>query len=171
MGLKIHIALDDPQKAWLDDLFKARPGRTTWDELKREPKRPRPREVASFLKHIRVMAEQADGLPPAPDILSARKRTQLVIEARALDVHEMRSLKPAKRYTLAVLLIFSQLQKALDDATRRKCCRRRKRADRAARDATDAMPARTTARVTRADTDPQTGDDQFAPTGLDIGRY
>ncbi|WP_018441893.1 Tn3 family transposase [Trinickia symbiotica] len=107
--------LDEPLRTRLDDLFKARAGRTPWDELKREPKRPGPREVTSFLKHIQTMTAQADGLPTAPDILSVPKRMQLVTEARALDVHEMRALKPAKRYTLAVLFIFSQLQKALDD--------------------------------------------------------
>lgn len=61
------------------------------------------------------MRELADGLPPPPGILSMPKRIQLVIEARALDVHEMRTLKPAKRYALTVLFIFSQLQKVLDD--------------------------------------------------------
>lgn len=108
-------SLDEPLRERLDGLFRNQSGRTRWDELKREPKRPRPREVGSFLKHIHAMRELADGLPPAPDILSAPKRTQLVIEARALDVHEMRTLKPAKRYTLAVLFVFSQLQKAFDD--------------------------------------------------------
>ncbi|OUL86127.1 Tn3 family transposase [Paraburkholderia hospita] len=108
-------ALDEPLRTRLDDLFRTLAGRTKWDRLKREPKRPVPREVTSFLKHIEVMNALADGLPPAPDILSVTKRMQLVTEARALDVHEMRALKPAKRYTLAVLFIFSQLQKALDD--------------------------------------------------------
>lgn len=108
-------ALDEPLRTRLDDLFRTLAGRTKWDGLKREPKRPGPREVTSFLKHIEVMNALADGLPPAPDILSVTKRMQLVTEARALDVHEMRALKPAKRYTLAVLFIFSQLQKALDD--------------------------------------------------------
>ncbi|WP_444634001.1 Tn3 family transposase [Cupriavidus oxalaticus] len=108
-------ALDEPLRARLDGLFSNRAGRTPWDELKREPKRPRPREVASFLKHIQTMNELADGLPPPPEMLSVPKRMQLVLEARALDVHEMRVLKPAKRYTLAVLFILAQLQKALDD--------------------------------------------------------
>ena len=108
-------SLDVPLTERLDALFVNDSGQTRWDALKREPKRPRPREVASFLKHIQQMRELADGLPSPPEILSAPKRTQLVIEARALDVHEMRALKPAKRYTLAVLFIFSQLQKALDD--------------------------------------------------------
>jgi hypothetical protein len=38
-----------------------------------------------------------------------------VLEARALDLAEMRALKPMKRYTLAVLLLQTQLQKAMDD--------------------------------------------------------
>ncbi|MFP4896618.1 Tn3 family transposase [Paraburkholderia sp. EG304] len=108
-------SLDASQVERLDGLFVSDTGQTRWDALKREPKRPRPREVASFLEHIQQMRELADGLPPPPEILSAPKRTQFVIEARALDVHEMRTLKPAKRYTLAVLFVFSQLQKALDD--------------------------------------------------------
>lgn len=39
----------------------------------------------------------------------------MVLEARALNVREMQDLKPAKRFTLAVLLVHSQLQKAIDD--------------------------------------------------------
>ncbi|MCW3698919.1 Tn3 family transposase [Burkholderia cenocepacia] len=108
-------SLDDAQKARLDDLFLVRGGRTFWDELKREPKRPGPREVASFLEHIQAMNALADGLPAAPDMLSVPKRMQFVVEARALDVHEMRALKPAKRYALAVLFVLAQRQKALDD--------------------------------------------------------
>lgn len=107
--------LDTALMERIDEWFVNRPGRTRWDQLKREPKRPGPREVASFLKHIQELRELAQGLPPAPEMLSVPKRTQLVIEAHALDVHEMRALKPAKRYTLAVLFIFSQLQKSLDD--------------------------------------------------------
>lgn len=50
---------------------------------------------------IRTMNALADGLPLAPHMLSVPKRMQFITEARALDVHEMRALKPAKRYTLA----------------------------------------------------------------------
>lgn len=41
----------------------ARLDRSAWDGLKREPKRPGAREVASFLKHINGLIELADGLP------------------------------------------------------------------------------------------------------------
>jgi len=85
-----------------------------WDGLKREPKQPNVREVTDFLAHIDSMIALADGLPDTAAI-AATKREQLVLEARALDVAEMRRLKPLKRYTLIVLLIQSQLQKAMDD--------------------------------------------------------
>lgn len=71
--------------------------------------------IASFLKHIDEIRKLAEGSPVPPAILSVRKRTQLVTEARALDVAELRSLKTAKRHALAVLFIQAQLQKAPDD--------------------------------------------------------
>jgi len=108
-------ALDDAQKARIDGLFDGREGKSGWDQLKREPKRPAAREIASFLKHIHSLRKLADGLPPVPAMLSVTKRTQLVTEARALDITKLRTLKSAKRYTLAVLFIQAQLQKALDD--------------------------------------------------------
>ncbi|MET3109392.1 TnpA family transposase, partial [Oxalobacteraceae bacterium GrIS 1.18] len=52
---------------------------------------------------------------PDTDHIAATKREQLVLEARALDMSEMRAMKPLKRYTLGVLLIQAQLQKGMDD--------------------------------------------------------
>lgn len=100
--------------ARLDALLQADTGRSTWDQVKREPKRPTVREVAAFLQHIEWLMALADGLPMVKDI-AVTKRTQLVLEARALDMAEMRGIKTEKRYTLAVLLVQSQLQKAMDD--------------------------------------------------------
>ncbi|QUN32294.1 Tn3 family transposase (plasmid) [Cupriavidus sp. KK10] len=108
-------ALDDALKTRIEALFDGQTGKSGWDQLKREPKRPATREIASFLKHIHGLRKLADGLPPAPPMLSVAKRTQLVTEARALDITKLRGLKPPKRYTLAVLFIQAQLQKALDD--------------------------------------------------------
>lgn len=90
------------------------PTRSVWDSLKREPKQPNIREVADFLVHIDMMIGLAENLPDT-DHIAATKREQLVLEARALDLAEMRALKPLKRYTLAVLLIQTQLCKAMDD--------------------------------------------------------
>ena len=98
----------------LDQLMETGPTRSLWDSLKREPKQPNVREVADFLVHIDTMIGLAEDLPDT-DHIPATKREQLVLEARALDLAEMRALKPLKRYTLAVLLIQTQLCKAMDD--------------------------------------------------------
>jgi TnpA family transposase len=98
----------------LDALLVAEAGKTDWDRLKKEPGRPTTREVASFLQHIRWLEELADGLPSLSDV-AATKLSQMTLEARALDAAEMRSTQIRKRYTLAVLLIQSQLRKSTDD--------------------------------------------------------
>lgn len=98
----------------IDGLLKSVAGRSAWDSLKREPKQPNVREVTDFLQHIDGMTKLASDLPDTGHI-AATKREQLVLEARALDMAEMRALKPLKRYTLAVLLIQTQLQNAMDD--------------------------------------------------------
>lgn len=107
-------AMPDSVTARLDGLMQTRPGRSVWDSLKREPKQPNVREVSDFLQHIVMMIGLSENLPDTEHI-AATKREQLVLEARALDMAEMRALKPLKRYTLAVLLIQAQLQKAMDD--------------------------------------------------------
>lgn len=111
---RIAAALNDKQRGQIDHLFTTRAGRSQWEQLKREPKQPNVREVASFLTHIEAVRKLADSLPEPEDV-PVSKRTQFVLEARALNVREMMALKPIKRYALAVLLIHAQLQKAVDD--------------------------------------------------------
>ncbi len=110
----VSASLSSDQQSLIDRMFSTRQGRSTWDQLKREPKQPSVREVASFLTHIQSLRKLAEGLPVV-DGVAVPKRTQLVLEARALNVRDMQELKPAKRYTLAVMLIQAQLQKAVDD--------------------------------------------------------
>jgi len=107
-------ALQDTVIERFEQMITSGASQSLWDGLKREPKQPNVREVTDFLAHIDSMIALADGLPDTASI-AATKREQLVLEARALDVAEMRRLKPLKRYTLIVLLIQSQLQKAMDD--------------------------------------------------------
>ncbi|MBN8503167.1 MAG: Tn3 family transposase [Burkholderiales bacterium] len=111
---RIDASLNDQQRGQIDHLFTTRAGRSQWEQLKREPKQPTVREVASYLTHIEAMRRLADALPKPEDV-PVSKRTQFVLEARALNVREMMALKPTKRYALAVLLIQAQLQKAVDD--------------------------------------------------------
>ena len=107
-------ALDAAARQRLDALLDSHGGKTDWDRLKREPKRPTTREVASLLQHIRWLGTHANGLPDLRDVAAA-KLAQLTLEARALDAAAMKSLPVNKRCTLTVLLIQSQLRKATDD--------------------------------------------------------
>ena len=110
----IADALSATQRIEIDRMFRTQQGRSKWDALKREPKQPSVREVASFLIHIEGLRALAAGLPTIMDV-SVPKKAQFVLEARALNIREMQDLKPAKRYALAVLLIQEQLKKAVDD--------------------------------------------------------
>ena len=105
--------LDDATCQRLDALLEISHGKTDWDRLKREPKQPTRREVASFLQHIRWLALHATGLPGFDEV-AATKLAQFTLEARALDAAQMKSLAPNKRYTLAALLVRSQLRRATD---------------------------------------------------------
>ncbi len=110
----VFNSLSKPVITKLDQIIENRASSSVWDSLKREPARPKAREINNFLKHIHMMIGLAEDFPAIENI-AATKRHYPVTEARALDLAELRQLKPLKRYTLILLLIQSQLQKALDD--------------------------------------------------------
>ena len=111
---RVSGAMGDDVKRRLDALLELHHGKTDWDRLKREPKQPTKREITSFLQHIRWLDGQALGLPDFAEV-AATKLNNLTVEARALDSAQMKVLAPEKRYTLAALLVRSQLRKATDD--------------------------------------------------------
>ncbi len=76
----ITEGLDVALIARIEALFDGRAGKSGWDQIKREPKRPAAREIARFLQHIQMLRRLADGLPLAPPMLSVSKRTQLITE-------------------------------------------------------------------------------------------
>ena len=66
----VHFAsiadqLDAKVKALIDNLFKVKSGETssTWNLLKREPKKPTNKETRSYLQHIRRLQLLVDQLP------------------------------------------------------------------------------------------------------------
>lgn len=118
---EIHFAsianqLDTRVRQLIDSLFKVNAGETssTWNLLKREPKRPTNKETRSYLQHIRRLQLLVEELPK-PDI-PVPKLKQYRYIARSLDASEMAELKPQKRYALAVIYIRSQFAQTLDDA-------------------------------------------------------
>ena len=104
-------ALDDGLASRLDALLIVNAGKSGWEELKREPKQPTTGAIASFLKHIEGIRKLADGLPAVPAMLPVSKRAQLVTDARALDVAELRVLKPVKCHALAVSSFWRSFRK------------------------------------------------------------
>lgn len=90
-------------------------GSSEWRRLKREPRKPTNKEVRQYLRHIDWLKSWVGRLPPIKDIPAAKLR-QFVLEARALDVADMRRLRPQKRYFLLVVLVHAQLRSVMDDA-------------------------------------------------------
>src|SRR3546814_4206762 len=72
--------------------------------------------MAKFLEHIRWLKSLGHGLPDTRE-MAVTKRHQLMLEARALDAKDIRTVKLIKRHTLAVLLIQSQLEKRSEEHT------------------------------------------------------
>jgi len=109
---EVHFAgianqLDTKVKERIDSLFKVSKDEssTTWNMLKREPKKPTNKETRSYLQHIRRLQLLVEQLPQ-PDI-PVPKLKQYRYIARSLNASEMAELKPQKRYALAVIYILS----------------------------------------------------------------
>lgn len=100
----------------IDSLLKTAQGESvsSWQLLKREPKRPTNKETRTYIQHIRRLQHLVDQLPK-PEV-PVPKLKQFRDLARALDASEMAELKPAKRYALAVIFIRAQHAQSLDDA-------------------------------------------------------
>jgi hypothetical protein len=60
---KVIGAMTEDQRIRIDDLLIRRGGRTRWDLLKREPKRPGVKEAASYLQHIQELTQLHENLP------------------------------------------------------------------------------------------------------------
>ena len=99
----------------IDDLFRV-PGDlllSGWQALKREPRKPSHREVRHYLQHVNHLSHLVQKLPAVALPVSKLKFFRSL--AQAYDAAEMRELKPALRYALAVIYVRSQYSKTLDD--------------------------------------------------------
>jgi len=109
-------AMSTAAKAIIDGLIT--PGMDTqesgWNQLKREPKQAKNPEIKSFMQHLQWMTSIASQMPSLEQISVSRRR-QYLLEARSLHANAVRELKETKRYALAIVLIQTQKQKALDN--------------------------------------------------------
>lgn len=112
---RLYKILSSEAKALIDALVA--PGmdatESGWNQLKREPKQAKNQEIKTFLQHLDWLAGLANHLPSL-DGISMSRRKQYCLEAHSLHADSARALKLNKRYALAVVLIQTQRQKALD---------------------------------------------------------
>ncbi|MEI8397184.1 MAG: Tn3 family transposase, partial [Rhodospirillaceae bacterium] len=100
----------------LNDLLILPPGqmRTAWDRVKTEPKRPSPRHMQEFLRHLDWLREQGAGTAVFANIPAA-KVCHFAAEARALTANVLSRMVEPKRLALMAALFQSQIAHALDD--------------------------------------------------------
>jgi TnpA family transposase len=112
----VNGLLNNETKAAIDKILStdATGQRSTWDAVKQEPKQPTVTNVRDFIRHLRWLQRLGRHIQKPISIPPAKVKT-FVTEARALNVANMNELAPAKRYTLAALLIRAQTSKAFDD--------------------------------------------------------
>lgn len=113
---QVFDRLSGSSKNGLLALFE-RPGKqskSSWDNIKREPRKPTVRQVKDFIQHLQVLVKhdlRADAFLGIPDV----KIKQFAAEARSLDVASMRDFAEPKRLTLAAALVLVQVGRAYDD--------------------------------------------------------
>lgn len=108
-------ALTPIGKSIVDDLITPRMDEVEsgWNQLKREPKKAKTQEIKSFMDHMQWLTSIAGQMPSLKDISIGRRR-QYFKEAFSLHANSVRETKENKKYALAIVLIQTQRQKALD---------------------------------------------------------
>jgi TnpA family transposase len=87
---------------------------TAWNTLKHDAGSPTLTHLKALIDHHTWLSAHQ----PLDHVLSdlpVAKMEQVAAEARSLDVARMQALEPHKRYTLAAVLLQTQLSRALDD--------------------------------------------------------
>lgn len=108
-------ALTPIGKSIIDDLITPRMDEVEsgWNQLKREPKKAKTQEIKSFMGHMQWLKSIAGQMPSLKDISVGRRR-QYFEEALSLHANSVRETKENRKYALAIVLIQTQRQKALD---------------------------------------------------------
>lgn len=112
---ELGASISDAAKKQIDELFDVRSGMSTtsWQQLKREPKKPTRIETIEYVKHVRWLMALSRLLPALK--MSIPKLRHLQEWAYREDAADMKKLRPNRRYALSAILIKSRLSKAFDD--------------------------------------------------------
>src|SRR3954463_11783011 len=88
--------------------------RAAWDRVKTEPKRPTPRNMRDFLRHLDCLRAQGAGTAVFAIIPTATRRS-FAAEARTLTANVMAEMVEPKRLALMAALLQGQTARTLDD--------------------------------------------------------
>lgn len=111
---QVDDALTPEERQLLDSLFSDREGLTHWEQVKQEPGKP----LLSRLKNWTERLHWLSKLQLSHTVLSgvpSVKVQHFAAEAQTLNSARMKTLNPAKQYTLAAALLRLQYAQALDD--------------------------------------------------------
>src|SRR3954462_15010522 len=113
---RIADALPVGVRQRLNALLVLPPGqaRTAWDRMKTEPKRPTPRNMRDFLRHLDWLRAQGAGTAVFTIIPTAKARS-FAAEARTLTANGMAEMVEPKRLALMAALLQGQIARTLDD--------------------------------------------------------
>ena len=111
---QVDDALTPEERQQLEGLFSDREGLTHWEQLKQEPGKPLLSRLKNWTERLHWLSTLQLSRTVLSDIPSVKVQ-YFAAEAQTLNSSRMKTLNPAKRYTLAAALLTRQYAQTLDD--------------------------------------------------------
>lgn len=87
----------------------------SWTMLKLEPKKPTSNNIKKYIQYVNKMKSLRQKLNINLDFISPQRIEQLRDEAIIADLHDMKEMRPFKRYALVTIYIYMKTAAAIDD--------------------------------------------------------
>src|SRR3990167_7897862 len=119
--IEIYNKLSEEQKNLIDILLGIKEyddknqDHLSWFLLKQEPKKPTTNNIKYFINYVNRMRTLQQKINIDLGFIAPARIEQLRDEAMALDMADMKKLRPIKRYALATILIYMKTTSAVDD--------------------------------------------------------
>jgi TnpA family transposase len=91
-----------------DDVF-------SWSMLKLEPKKPSTNNIKGYVQYVNKMMDLRQKININLDFIAPARIEQLKDEATIADIHDMKEMRPVKRYAQATIFIYIKTASAIDD--------------------------------------------------------
>ncbi len=118
----IFNALSDEQKQLINKIIglekvneKDDKDLLSWTMLKLEPKKPTANNIKKYILYVTRMRSLRQNLNINLDFIAPARIEQLRDEAIIADLHDMKEMRPVKRYALVTIFIYMKTAAAIDD--------------------------------------------------------